>query len=510
MKGDTTERIDVTVSVETKEEAPTTNESEVTETNIATESVSSPSSTSSTPDNTTPTTTQAAVTTKSPVTTQAPVTTKAPVTTLSPVTTKAPASAQTPETTTAPVTTAPPSTTTAPETTAPPVIETDPELLARTYGGIVFEEDIITVKTTAGLPYTRMITLKDGRLMMVYGQKASGDIATQIYAIFSSDKGLSWTKPVAVTHNIDNDDKDGKTLNCANGVPYQLADGTILVAYRANEKKDTTVIGSTGKYHSSIRIMQSTDNGKTFQRHSKVWDLYEENIPYEYKNSVGVWEPHLGMLNGELACFFAIGKSVYNYNHIINSTEIFVYRNNSWQRANYSSDETPGAIKNGMPVWQGLSGGGYIMALESNKNNKSTYQNVLTTKLMLSIDGVKWKNLCDVYIPKKNKTKSGAPYVVQLPNGQIVVSYMTNDDYGYSSEKGDNVCIFKFSVSKPGISVYDLKSENDFLGPYNVFNLPVGCAAIYGGMYVDDKYLYVYTSTNHGGTRIILRRAALN
>ena len=255
--------------------------------------------------------------------------------------------------------------------------------------------------------------------------------------------------------------------------------------------------------------MQSTDNGKTFQRHSIVWDLYEENIQSWYA-SFGVWEPHLGILNGELACFFAIGKSVYNYNHIINSTEIFVYRNNTWVRANYSSDETPGAIKNGMPVWQGLSGGGYIMALESNKNNKSTYKNVLTTKLMISLDGVKWKNLCDVYIPKKYKTKSGAPYVVQLPNGQIVVSYMTNDDYGYSSEKGDKVCIFKLSVSKPGISVYDLKSENDFSGPHNVFDLPVGSAAIYGGMYVDDKYLYVYTSTNHGGKRIILRRAPLN
>ncbi|MBQ2862960.1 MAG: exo-alpha-sialidase, partial [Clostridia bacterium] len=321
-----------------------------------------------------------------------------------------------------------------------------------------------------------MITLKDGRLMMVYGQKMAGDIATQIYAIYSKDNGKTWGSPVAVTHNIDNDDKDGKKLNCANGVPYQLDDGTILVAYRANEPVNRsdgdTSVKVTGKYHSSIRIMQSKDNGKTFVRHSIVWDLYEENIQSWYA-SFGVWEPHLGMLNGQLACFFAIGKSVYKYNHTINSTDIFIYINNEWSRAIYASDEIPGSIKNGMPVWQELSGGGYIMSLESTKNQTAKYKNVLTAKLMLSLDGVYWKNICDVYVPKVSKRKTGAPYVVQLPNGQIVVSYMTDDDSA-SRSTGDRDIRFKFSISKPGISVYDLKSEADFLGPFNVFELPAG------------------------------------
>lgn len=383
------------------------------------------------------------------------------------------------------------------------------------YGGIVFEEEIITVtRTVSGVPYTRMTKLKDGRLMMVYGK------SNQIVAIYSSDKGKTWTNPVNVTNNaLEQDDRDGKNLLLANAMAYQLEDGTILVAYRANEAVNRSdgpdSIKKTGKYHSSIRIMGSTDNGKTFQRHSIVWDLYEENIQDWYA-SCGLWEPHLGMLNGELACFFAIGKSVYEYNHPINSTDIFVYRNNEWVRAEYSSNETPGAvagssnaIKNGMPVWQELiDGNGYVMAVESNQNRHGKYSNVLTAKLFTSVDGKYWESQCDVYIPKKTKTKSGAPYVVQLPTGQVVVSYMTDDDIGQSD--ADKGCIFKFSVSKPGLSVFELTGESDFEGPFNVFNLPKGSTAVYGGMYIDDEYLYMYTATDNNGNKIILRRAPLS
>ncbi len=377
------------------------------------------------------------------------------------------------------------------------------------FGGIEFEEQIIKVAETSGVPYTRMTKLQDGRLMMVYGQ------GNEIVALYSSDDGLTWSDKVQATHGEDQDDRDGKKLLLANAVPYQLADGTILIAYRANEAVNRSdgddSIKKTGKYHSSIRLISSSDNGKTFQRHSIVWDLYEENIQKWYA-SCGLWEPHLGMLNGELACFFAIGKSVYNYDHIINSTDIFVYRNNEWVRAEYTSDETPGAIKNGMPVWQQVKEGGYVMAVESTQNQKGTYANTLTAKLLTSVDGKHWVNQCDVYIPKKAKSKSGAPYVVQLPNGQIVVSYMTNDDQKSinTSNTGDTDCIFKISVSKPGISVFDLKGESDFEGSFNVLNIPVGSYATYGGMYVDDTYLYVYCATNDGGNQILLRRAPLS
>ncbi len=395
------------------------------------------------------------------------------------------------------------------EQTVKTYIPHEEDKIETNFGGIEFEEQIIKVSDTSGVPYTRMTKLQDGRLMMVY------TTSNRTVARYSSDNGLTWSDTVAVTSDIDQDDKDGKTLYIANSVPYQLADGTILVAYRANEQLNRDdgddSIKVTGKYHSSIRIMGSTDNGKTFQRHSIVWDLYEENIQKWY-GSCGLWEPHLGMLNGELACFFAIGKSVYDYDHIINSTDIFVYRNNAWIRAEYTSDETPGAIKNGMPVWQELSEGGYVMAVESTQNQKGTYANLLTAKLLTSADGKHWVNQCDVYIPKKAKSKSGAPYVVQLPNGQIVVSYMTNDDQKSinTNTANDTDCIFKISVSKPGISAYDLKSENDFEGSFNVLNIPVGSFATYGGMYVDDTYLYVYCATNSGGNQILLRRAPLS
>jgi len=381
---------------------------------------------------------------------------------------------------------------------------TDKEQSNLTYAGLQFEEEIITVTPTTGAAYTRMAKLKDGRIICIYGAKGSGDATAQIYATYSSDKGLTWSDKVAVTANI-----DGPDLVCANGVPFQLDDGTILVAYRANEPVDRDLVGKTGSYHSSIRIMASTDNGKTYHRHSIVWDLQEEGIQ-KWKSSFGLWEPHFGMLNGELACFFAIGKSVYDYNHIINSIDIFVWRNNTWVRANYTSDEIPGAIKNGMPVWQPISEGGYILAIESTQNQKLSTKNVLTTKLLTSKDGIHWVNQCDVYIPDVYKRRSGAPYIVQLPDGRFVVSYMTDEDAKTPSETGNDKMIFKISVSVPGKNAYQLQGESDFEGPFNVLEVPVGYEATYGGLMVDEEYLYVYSYTNYPSKQIVLRRARLD
>ncbi len=365
------------------------------------------------------------------------------------------------------------------------------------FAGLQFEERIIKVTDISSAAYTRMAKLSDGRIICVYGARKNGDTTPQIYAVFSSDLGLTWSGEVAVTAGI-----DGDVLECANGIPYQLADGTIIVGYRANENK----INGTKTYHSSIRVMQSKDCGKTWERHSIVWDLHEDNIAYN--NSFGLWEPHFGILNEELACFFAIGKNVYDYNHIINSVDIFVYRNDTWVRAEYTSTEIPGSVKNGMPVWQQISEGGYIMAVESTKNQSLATKNVLTTKLLTSRDGIHWVNQCDVYVPAKYKRRSAAPYIVQLPDGRFVISYMTDEDYPEPS--GDEMMVLKLSVSKPGKNAYELSTVRDFEGPFNVFRTPIGYRSTYGGMMVDEEYLYVYSYTNYPSSRIVLRRAKLS
>ena len=370
------------------------------------------------------------------------------------------------------------------------------------FAGITFEKDVISVVPEGG--YARICALSDGRLILAYGSKRSGETYSRIRAVFSSDKGKTWSEPVLVTDGVDED------LVCANGIPYQLADGTILVGYRANDPDSSAKTPPGGAYHSSIRVMQSKDGGKTWTRHSIVWDLYETNITYK---SYGVWEPHFGILNGELACFFAIGKSVYGYNHIINSVDIFVYRNGEWVRADYTSDDNRivPKIKNGMPVWQPIAEGGYILALETTQNQSRPYANVLTIKLLTSKDGKEWLNQCDVYIPHKVWYRSGAPYVVQLPDGRFVVSYMTDEDLPKpmkqtGSETGMRI---KLSVSKPGKTAYDLSSPNDFDGPFDVFGLPEGATSTYAGMYIDDEYLYVCAHADYPTKGIILRRAPL-
>ncbi len=201
---------------------------------------------------------------------------------------------------------------------------------------------------------------------------------------------------------------------------------------------------------------------------------------------------------------------MYDYNHIINSVDIFVYRNNEWVRADYTSTEIPGSVKNGMPVWQPISEGGYILAVESTKNQSLLTNNILTTKLLTSKDGVHWVNQCDVYVPNKYKRRSGAPYIVQLPDGRFVVSYMTDEDAKTPSETGNDKMILKISVSVAGKTAYDLTSPDDFEGPFNVLEVPVPHTATYGGLMVDDEYLYVYSYTSYPSSRVVLRRAPIS
>lgn len=380
----------------------------------------------------------------------------------------------------------------------------DPNIITNVYAGIEFEERLITVADGAG-GYTRMAQLQDGRLMMTYG--ASGHIV----AIFSSDRGLTWSSPVKTTENVN----DGGYVR-ANGMPYQTADGTILVAYRCNDSGHPD-LSTVDSYYSSIRVVCSRDNGVTWERHSTVIEMDESynGLNAEFKSSYGVWEPHLGMLNGELACFFAIGKSVYNYDHIIYSTDIFLWKNNTWERAHYTSDDSTlhtGAdkIKNGMPVWQEISEGGYILAVESTQNQTTKWRNVLTTKLLTSKDGIHWENQCDVYVPAKTKRRTGAPYVVQLPDGRFVVSYMTNEDVPLNEKDVEDGMKVKISISKKGLNAYQLSGQDSFEAPYSIFNTPTGKTSKYAGMFIDDKYLYVFSATNYPTNRIILRRADIS
>ncbi len=372
------------------------------------------------------------------------------------------------------------------------------------FAGIRFEEDVIYVTENEG-GYARMCTLADGTILCTYDCRRANEPCSVIRAVTSSDMGKTWSEAVKVTEGVDED------LWCANPMPYQLEDGTILVSYRANAQPAPE--GTPGpRYHTSIRVMQSKDGGKSWTRHSILWDLWEES-PLE--GSYGLWEPHFGMLNGELACFIAIGKSVYNLNHTIRSIDIFVYRNGEWVRADYTSEDGKSTqhYKNGMPVWQPITEGGYILAIETTRySQKAPYLNGMAVKLFTSRDGKDWVDQCDVYLPHKMMYRSAAPYVVQLPDGRFLVSYMTDEDLSKpmtlsATEAGMRI---KLSVSKPGKTAYDLSSPDDFEGPYDVFRQPAGRTSTYAGMMVNDEYLYVYSYTNFPSSRVILRRARLD
>ncbi|MGN1473040.1 MAG: sialidase family protein [Eubacteriales bacterium] len=357
------------------------------------------------------------------------------------------------------------------------------------FEGLVFEREIcVTNAVGSGNVYSRMAVLQDGRMICIWPTTDGGKRCMK--GVFSSDDGLTWGTPQVLFYGED------QTKTLANAEIIQLDNGDILIAYRANDKEITN-----GNFYSSIRVHVSHDNAKTFVPHSIVKELYETGV----SGSVGLWEPNFCMLNGELACFVAIGKSVYT-TPIIPSTDIYIWRDNTWVRADYTSDDTGKTNRNGMPIVRQLSTGGYLMSVETARF-KTARNSPLLTYLLYSADGKHWTGLTSAHLPVYGAT-NGSPYWVELPDGRIVVAFQTDEDIlGTGIEAvGDKNKITKIVVSKKDVAVEDLHSVS-FSEAYDPFGTMPGYFALWPAMLIHKDYLYLYAGTNDPVGHIALVRA---
>lgn len=356
------------------------------------------------------------------------------------------------------------------------------------FQGLEFGKEIIVASYPSGSAYSRMYVLQDGRMICAWPTKDSGKRCMK--AVFSTDDGLSWSQPKVLFYGTD------QTKTLANVDIIQLENGRILIAYRSNDEDI-----KNGNFYSSIRIHASDDNCKTFYPHSTVNELHETGV----SGSVGLWEPYFGYLNGELACFFAIGKSVYK-EPIIASTDIFVWRNEKWVRAEYTSKDGQKTDRNGMPIWRELSTGGYLMSVET-KRFYAARGSSLLPYLLYSPDGKDWVGVTGTFFPD-NAANGGAPFWVELPDGRIAVAFQTDEDVkGTELDTGkDNCKVTKIVVSEKGVPVPKLHSWN-WSEAYDPFSTPLGHYGNWPGMLIHNGYLYLYTSTDYPFNHIALVRA---
>ena len=306
----------------------------------------------------------------------------------------------------------------------------------------------------------RVYTMSNGDL--IAGYETSQGIKTAT----SSNNAKSWKNITVASFRPDR--------SCAN-VNFFEFEGKVYLSYRATGKQ------SDG-YYTSLQVSVSEDFGLTWSHHSTI----AENVNKE-GNTRGVWEPCLGNMNGKLTVMFADERNTGLQNICQMHWDA---ANGKWTGLRIVSNGQNHNSRDGMPVWINLSEGGYALVIESSRYG-GTYPFII--QLLYSADGKTWGAPVDVYIPTSTGSKAGAPGIIELPTGQIVISFQTDED---QTQKGDKYSVMKTIISD-GTAVNKLKKKN-FTESDNVFGTPDNEGSVWTGIWYADGWLYAAAGTKSG------------
>lgn len=335
-----------------------------------------------------------------------------------------------------------------------------------------------TIKVADGGSYPRMYELADGTLL--YGIDG--------YCFRSSDDGATWSSGVSYMVNdyVENDAGERFPLSVANTAFIQLEDGTILVGYRAIGYADA----ANATYYTKLQVSQSVDGGLTWSFHSIICEYYDYN-----GNFRGVWEPHFGYLNGVLTCFYA--NDSYDVVKQYQNIEYLQWIDGEWTNRTVVSDGDKHASRDGMPVWTQLSTGEYVCAIEGWVDGTTK----MCIKLLYSEDGINWTEPVTIF-DDNGYRYAGAPYIVELPDGRLLVCFQANEDASADNSR-------MRAIVSDGTRVQELTAAN-FGYAYNVFATPVGRYSLWNSLFVTDKYVYALTGTNGDPSGMLLKRIAVD
>lgn len=270
--------------------------------------------------------------------------------------------------------------------------------------------DFDTQKTIInGAQYARMIQLQDGRLITV--AESNG-----IVVAYSSDQGKSWTSPQRIA-------------SPPSGISYtvpdviQLSDGTILVGINPRP-----IAPYSSERLFGIRVVRSTDNGLSWSQPIYVFDA-----SHTFNN--GCWEPaFLELPSGEVQCYFA-NENEYTYNNDQNISLCRSFdKGLTW--SNPVTVSYRSGARDGMPVPLLLKDKSEIVVIIED-NGWSGRSGFAATTVRNTLADNWTKGYVDATSPNRNlifqkppasNITSAAPYIRQLPWGETVASYQTNEN----------------------------------------------------------------------------------
>ena len=304
----------------------------------------------------------------------------------------------------------------------------------------------------AGSP--RIVRLKNGSLI------AAAETERGIRVFSTDDDGKTWRDAGPGSF--------APELSCANPEFFELPDGEVLLAHRAVGKRENG-------FYTSIRV--NIGDGVTFRPHSVVAEYTEADGGFR-----GVWEPCLGMLNGVLTCFYANDSTSVTPQQNI---EFLQWDGEAWGNRTVVCRGLDHDSRDGMPVWIPLSSGGYALVIESTHLRNEAGKHPFVIQLLYSADGREWTEPADIFIPKTERSKAGAPWIAELPDGRLAVSFQTDED---KAEKGDRTSVMKTVISDGG-AAEDLRLES-FSAAETVFDVPEAAGALWGAVYSDGRELF--------------------
>jgi len=310
-------------------------------------------------------------------------------------------------------------------------------------------ETIVYQPQNGGVWYPRLLGLDNGDWLCVYDTREWIDPTTRVCVSRSTDKGSTWTFLSQSSFG---------TGDAANGQLIQLTNGEVLCAYR--------VVNETTK---TLKVSKSTNNGQSWNHLSTI-----------ISNTEGVWEPHIiQKADGQLLVFYAQEGGVGGDDQII-EMQRSDDNGSTWHSPQIVCQQV--GSRDGMPVPSILNNGDILVVLEGH-NVLRNYQFVIWS-VSSSDGGNTWGPRKLVYAPTNIDRYAAAPFVVQVPTGDIVASFQTNEvPTSYGEEMGivmswDNGSTW-FSQPRP------------FSGEY-------GSNYYWNSLFVQDPHTIVAATTSWG------------
>ena len=340
--------------------------------------------------------------------------------------------------------------------------------------------------------YPRLYILNDGIWLC-------GFDTGKIYVTRSTDMGKTWSEPVLASVHDE--------YACANVAFYQFDNGDILCAYRA-----------LGKEKKEMHCTISKDGGLSWEYHSTIEDNYQTAIELgktikdakealRKEPRIGFYEPHFGIINNKLIVMYADdfspmlmnvrGETTLNYETQCIISRTWNENTNNWENRQIVLDGTTPKVsgineysRDGMSVFDQLSDGTYVLVIEGTYRRTMKYgNNPFIILLSYSKDGFTWSDPVEVYVPKGNGTKAGAPFLCVTRNDRIIISFQTDEEsYKHGKGIGDSVSIMKTIISD-GTPIDRLTKDN-FSEAVNVFDLSPGDLSNWNAMYIYNDVLY--------------------